>query len=1016
MDREEYLEWMDEALKRCKDQTVVLHLRGIGGIGKSSLLDYWTNNIDSNIRLDCQQYSEFYPRLNSLAKGAVLLGVRLPRFDVLWQIRQRFVEGVEPVKEEGREWAKDVVMAVPFIGSLASIGIAIKAVASKVTPKFKGKYSSLGKWLEEVLGKNHVERLLEILWKDPHYAEFLFLDALLEDLNDRKNLESPLLLLFDHFEYVDAETTHWRYSGKQITETELWCVFLSSLSNSVGVMASRRSAIEPPEISVEESELTELDRESCLELLELRGVSDSDLQERIVSVSGGNPFVIGTLCDMTESSSISLESVESLRADTLEEVRLKTWRKLFNEVQDLQELVNRAGLLPNFNRNVMNIITPTMNTDQWTRMVNLSFVKDRGDGTYVMHDLARDLVVAELGGRFRILADEVAELLEKVAEKKENMKLLGLSISVQGLHSPESAIQKILDITDNQSWRFQFHTAIELLDSISFGTRREQVIISSLKPHFLICLDRVAEAEHILKEAIEVLEELSDADPESNLRYLGGCCNKYGWLLYQLRQPIEAEMLFEKALQIIRKTEPAILRKNNNLRTLFWHYSSFLTSTFRLNKAANLLRYALDQGTELIEDPRERAFYLSNLSNALYLSGKMDEGEAVCRETLEIRTEDVVELNSLNNLGLILIRTSRPHEAVRMYQRMVDLAQELSKREEGFSLAALAFHTMRYGYALRVVREYTEAETQYKEALEEARKSTSDNPEIYLPFLTNILEEYATLCYETGQYSKAKQFYEELLEYYERLIRDWPERYNKYFAGTLNNYSVLLRVTGEESRARKFYLEALSIGRDVAEKYPENIFHSWLLVNVLSNLGVLHRKMNENKKAEEALGEALEIRHAQEGKIPDFILGSVATTLNNLGVVLSTTSRLSEAQEIFCRGLEISRELVEKSPDMYSHSLAGILNNLGNLHKLFDEFSEAEQGYQEAIEILEKLALKANSIWKRDLTSALSNLSLLYIETDKKKKSEDIKTKIRELGVSEFNIKESWIEIDQMFC
>ncbi|MHA1906816.1 MAG: hypothetical protein ACW98Y_05955, partial [Candidatus Thorarchaeota archaeon] len=30
VDREEYLDWMQGALKRCKEKSVVLHLRGIG--------------------------------------------------------------------------------------------------------------------------------------------------------------------------------------------------------------------------------------------------------------------------------------------------------------------------------------------------------------------------------------------------------------------------------------------------------------------------------------------------------------------------------------------------------------------------------------------------------------------------------------------------------------------------------------------------------------------------------------------------------------------------------------------------------------------------------------------------------------------------------------------------------------------------------------------------------------------------------------------------------------------------
>ncbi len=36
VDREEFIDWMKEALVRCKEKTVVLHLKGIGGIGKSS--------------------------------------------------------------------------------------------------------------------------------------------------------------------------------------------------------------------------------------------------------------------------------------------------------------------------------------------------------------------------------------------------------------------------------------------------------------------------------------------------------------------------------------------------------------------------------------------------------------------------------------------------------------------------------------------------------------------------------------------------------------------------------------------------------------------------------------------------------------------------------------------------------------------------------------------------------------------------------------------------------------------
>ncbi|MFW9968114.1 MAG: hypothetical protein ACFFEA_13245 [Candidatus Thorarchaeota archaeon] len=50
VDREEHLDWMAEALERCKERSIVFHLRGIGRIGKSALLDHWTSTIGSSIR------------------------------------------------------------------------------------------------------------------------------------------------------------------------------------------------------------------------------------------------------------------------------------------------------------------------------------------------------------------------------------------------------------------------------------------------------------------------------------------------------------------------------------------------------------------------------------------------------------------------------------------------------------------------------------------------------------------------------------------------------------------------------------------------------------------------------------------------------------------------------------------------------------------------------------------------------------------------------------------------------
>ncbi|UCH05781.1 MAG: tetratricopeptide repeat protein, partial [Candidatus Thorarchaeota archaeon] len=596
MDREEYLDWMAEALERCKEQSVVLHLRGIGGIGKSSLLDHWRSTIDETIRLDCEQYTEFYDRLNVIAKGAVLLGANLRRFDVLWQIRQRFVEGVEPVKEKGREWAREVVMAIPFIGSLASIGSAIGAIGAKVSPKLKGRYGELGDWLQTRLGKDYIERLLEVLWKEPRHAEFLYLDALLEDLNNRKTSEKPIVFLLDHSEHVDNERCRWRYRGREITETELWYVFLTSLSNCVGVMASRQAlpSRTGEELEIEESELTELDRESCIELLEKREIGYANLQEKIVSVSGGNPFVIGAICDLAESGRLSLSDVEDLRADTLEEVRLRTWRRLFSEAQDLLSLVEKAGLVPFFNRRIMTVVAPDMRTDHWDRLIRLSFVRGRGDGTWVLHDLARELIIAELGQRLQASTDEVAELLEKASTDELDYSLLGLSLSVQAMGAERDAAARLGTTVSDLMWRADYSDALTLLDAVRIDTNEGHMVIQGLRGRVLTHMNRVAEGEHALREAIKIFREFGESIPDELLVHVAQTLRGFGYLFRTTRRVSEAEESYRESLKIYRELDETTLGfRPQDMAWALYSFGWLLMGVHRLEEGEKAAREAL---------------------------------------------------------------------------------------------------------------------------------------------------------------------------------------------------------------------------------------------------------------------------------------------------------------------------------------------------------------------------------------------------------------------------------------
>ncbi len=1026
VDREEYLDWMAETLERCRERSVVLHLRGIGGIGKSSLLDHWKSTIDDTIYLDCERYTEFYDRLNVIAKGAVQLGVNLRRFDVLWQIRQRFVEGVEPVKEKGREWAKEVVMAIPFIGSLASIGSAIGAVGAQVGPKLRGRYGDLGEWLQTRLGKDYIQRLLEILWKEPRRAEFLYLDALLEDLNNRRTPERPLVFLFDHSERVDSETCRWRYRGRDITETELWYVFLCSLFNCVGVVASRQalSRETSEELEIEESELTELDRESCIELLNQRGIDHPELQNKIVSVSGGNPFVVGAICDLADSGSLSLNDVEDLRADTLETVRLKTWRRLFGQAEPLFELVEKAGLVPFFNRQIMNIVAPAIRTDQWDRLIRLSFVKDRGDETWVLHDLARELIVAELGPRLLAAVDEVATLLEETSAVESDYALLGLAISVRALASERDAEARVASLVFDLIHNLAYSDALTLTDATRIETKEGQAIVQGLRGGVLVALERVADGEHALMGALDTLRELGERIPDELLVHVALMLNLHGILFQKTDRSSEAEESYRESIDIYRGLDETTsgFRLQDMADTLR-RLGMVLVTIFRPEEALGPFKEA----HQLYQESARRTSFaarrgimntLRGISAALFLTGRTSEAEENLREALRISRElhkrtGLGSFGVANMLGELMRMTSQPYEAIDLYREAIQTVKEMAKKEPEAWSRLLIMGSSNLALPLKQIGRYAEAEEKYREALAMSRRLAEKAPDAFLTYLAWVLFDYAVLLRQTDRTSEAEEACREALSIHRNLAAKPPHKHLSIMAWNLNNLAVILRQTGRISEAEEAHREALGVARKIVRKAPEVVSFADQLATNLNNLAVLLRQTGRTSEAEETFQEALEIRRQLAHKFPEIFLHQVATTLNNLGVLLFETGKTSEAENVLEEALTIRRDLVGKSPDLYRPSVGSTLCNLGILLKRTGRTSESESAYREAIDIEEDLVSKAPMVYDHELRRTLCNYALLLSDIDSKDTLQNTMTKLESFGIESLPESDEWSEEEE---
>ncbi|MFW9965265.1 MAG: tetratricopeptide repeat protein [Candidatus Sifarchaeia archaeon] len=1040
VDREEYLSWMEYALKSCRDKSLVLHLKGIGGIGKSTLLNYWTRTIEKTVRLDCQQYTEFYSRLDVIAKGAVRIGINLKRFDILWHIRKRFVEGVEPATEKGREWAKEVLVAIPFIGSLASIGSAIKSVGDTVAPKIRQRYGEAGQWLQDRLGSDYLERLLEILWKEPQHAEFLYLDALLEDINSRKNLDTPLLFLFDHSENVDEEEKRWNYAGKMITEMELWYVFVSSLKNCVGVVASRRAVpqLTHKALDIEEKEIIELDSESCLELLSQRSVTDPELQKRIVSISGGNPFVINAICDVRETTEISINDIEDLRAETLDEVRLKTWRRLFSDAKDLLNLVDRAGLLPSFDKDSMNIVAPGLKTDQWERMIRLSFVKPRSNGSWVLHDLARDLVRAELGTQLNSLVTDVSELLKKASAQNNDPALLGIALSVIALDSDQQAMDETKSLIQGMIKKGEFNEALLVLDNLVIQSLIGEAFVQGYRGIVCNWLKRYAEAEFPLREAIRIFEETTDEKSEWHLENIGTFTSHLGDVLNESSRHAEAEPEFEKALEMAIKLAES--EKEEHVVHLIEVLNGFAWLHYRSSNSSEGVKYAkesldlarrLNNPGLLVRTLNVAAVVLGNIGQFHEQKQLYQESIDIVREQLRVSPDSMLHKATLAAyLGNYIFCLQNNEEIEEAFSEVLRLGEEIAD----FRPTNVGYMKMRYGWHCLKNYRFHEAEQYLKEALRIYSEYGEKEPQAafyWIYFVTFLLIE---LYLFNGRFSQAREYIERLppikaedtallsdaeligligkhaisglynfminqieiaerefhttLNLIDQLTIDTSEEV-QIVASILNNCCIFFGRMGKYDEAEKVFVKAREILRFIKSHWA---FEGALAITNSNYALTLHSTSNF-AEAEKYIEDSIDFSIELLPKMPSFVRPLLVRLENNLAVVKNALKKSNDALGILQETLDTKRELIKMNPGAFRPSLATTLNNLGIILYKVGKKDEAEYHLREALNIRHDLVRKNPEVYSLDLASTLHNLALFLSKEGKNAESDKLLSK-----------------------
>jgi tetratricopeptide (TPR) repeat protein len=1007
---------MIDALERCKTEKIVLHIRGIGGIGKSSLIDHWNRSIHSSVVLDCSTLKDFYNRLNILAKGIDRLGIDLKRFDVLWHIRQRYIEGAEPAKEEAKSWVMEIIPVLPVIGDYAHYGKALSVVGEKLKKALTGKMGELGTWLESRLGSEYSKRLLEVLWKEPSHAQFLFLDAIAEDLNNRKTPENPLLIMLDGYEAVDDETRLWEYEGRRITEAELWYVFLSHLENCVGVVASRQSV--PPWIRrlgvVHETELTEIDADNCRRLLESRGIARADMQTGIVHISGGNPFVINCICDIQDLGALSPADIDDLSAPTLEQVRVKTWKRLFRSAGGLSDIIDRAGLVPSMNRRILSIIAPSMKSAHWDQLTQLSFVKQSGEESWALHALAKDLVLAELGDRLEILTDEVSELLREAAEEESDYRLLALSFSAKALKSELDAMAQVQEAVEKLTSDGKYSEALTLLSNLWFSSDRGMAMREAQRGRVCYYLDRVAEAEEALRKAL-LLYDRMDKTGDRRYEIIGESARvlaRLGNLLRFVDRPSEAEASFWDAIARYRSLgeAPAGQFLRDTADTMCW-LALLLLSRHRASEAEDILQEALEINGRLALLAEDSSVPLAGTARTLIITGRLmnlqdrlAEAEQAYRSAIEIYrglAENEPESyrksvgHTLHRLAYVLLRKHDVRSTMKALQEEIEIFDEDSKWSPLVYRKDRARALGSIGYMLYCTNRPAEAEGVLQESLGIFKVLAEDAPRAYSDSMASRLADLGRLYRDTNRQERAEESFVEALDIYRKLAIDAPEVYSVGECAScqvgiaLQELAHQFSITDRRSQADAAYKEAERIGREIAANIPHHR-HTFLVSRILHDFSIHLKACGQLTQSEESLCEALQgYEHLME-RAPETYSHVFAAALNNRANLLRRTGRLSEAHKDLDHAVEVYRHLSSKAPSLFTHHLACVLCNESLLLGDSNQPSDAEKMAHEAVEIARDLVSECHNLYAPLLAGTLNNHGVLLKQSGRLREAEEV--------------------------
>ena len=261
----------------------------------------------------------------------------------------------------------------------------------------------------------------------------------------------------------------------------------------------------------------------------------------------------------------------------------------------------------------------------------------------------------------------------------------------------------------------------------------------------------------------------------------------------------------------------------------------------------------------------------------------------------------------------------RYDEAQESYRKALDLVGKIKDlpNDRRAKLTASVHHQL--GYVAQEQRQWLEAESYYKQALQ-----------IFIDFndrhsQASTYHQLGNVAQEQRQWSEAESYYKQALQIY----IDFNDRYEQ--ADTYHQLGNVAEAQRQWSEAETYYKQSLQIDIDFGNHHPQaSTYHQ------LGNVAEAQRQWLE---AESYYKQALQIKIAFNDR------HSQALTYHQLGIVAQAQRQLSEAESYYKQALQVFIDFNDR------YGQAGTYHQLGIVAQAQRQLSEAESYYKQALQI-----------------------------------------------------------------